>query len=110
MPKLSVRRVASLAAPFLLLGAALAPLSAALADSGTICEKLDNDAKVLWDGWILARDRIVADEYDNKLERLRNSYDVIRDKLTWKRDEAAQAGCTALANDISTALREWERP
>lgn len=74
------------------------------------CDELDKKAAELINTWTFRREEVLEDPYDDKLRRLRDSYDTLHEKLEWVRDDAQSYGCSTLAGQISNAFTTWERP
>jgi len=74
------------------------------------CDELDKKAAELINTWTFRLGEIAEDPYDDKLRRLRDSYDTIHSKLEWVRDDASSYGCHLLARQISDSFTTWERP
>jgi len=90
---------------------AVAPPSSTPAQShAEMCEELDYKAANLMRTWTFRRQEIAEDPYDDKLRRLRDSYDTLHEKLEWVRDDASDKGCPKLAREISQVFTTWERP
>lgn len=87
--------------------AAAAPASPPTEDR---CDELDKKAAELINTWTFRVGEIAEDPYDDKLRRLRDTYDTLHEKLEWVRDDASSSGCHQLARQISDSFTTWERP
>lgn len=87
-----------------------APAVAAVRPAEDRCDELDKKAAELMNTWTYRVGEIAEDPYEDKLRRLRDSYDTIHSKLEWVRDDASSYGCHQLASQISDAFTTWERP